>query len=85
MPLPLYSPEQAKRHEVRPGLTGLAQVSGRNSLIWKDKFKLDTKYVENVTFLGDIKIIIKTIPTVLKREGISSDTSETMEEFTGNE
>lgn len=81
--LPLYNEEQRQRHIVRPGITGLAQVNGRNALSWEDKFKLDCEYVQNVTFINDMKIFFKTISTVIKREGISSETSETMEEFTG--
>lgn len=82
--LPLYNEHQARRHEVRPGFTGLAQVKGRNSLSWEEKFNFDVEYVDNITFFGDWKIILQTIITVLKREGISSATSVTMEEFTGN-
>lgn len=81
--LPLYNEHQARRHEVRPGFTGLAQVSGRNAISWEEKFDLDVQYVDNITFLGDWKIIFKTVWTVLKREGISSETSVTMEEFKG--
>lgn len=83
--LPLYNEHQARRHEVRPGFTGLAQVNGRNSISWEEKFDLDVEYVDHITFLGDWKIIFKTIWTVLKREGISSETSATMEEFRGTE
>ncbi|AEF25348.1 sugar transferase [Streptococcus parauberis] len=83
--LSLYSVEQNRRHEVRPGLTGYAQANGRNSLSWQEKFKMDVHYVDHITFIGDIKIIWKTIVTVLKRDGISSETNETMEEFKGNE
>lgn len=78
-----YTPEQARRHEVRPGLTGLAQVHGRNSATWGEKFAWDVKYVDNITFLGDWKIIFDTVAVVFKRDGISSGTSETMEEFMG--
>lgn len=81
--LPLYSEEQRHRHDVRPGLTGLAQASGRNAIDWEERFKLDVEYVNNITFLGDVKIIWKTVLSVLKREGISSETSTTMEEFMG--
>lgn len=81
--LPLYNEHQARRHEVRPGFTGLAQVSGRNAISWEEKFDLDVEYVDHITFLGDWKIIFKTVRTVLKREGISSETSATMEEFKG--
>lgn len=83
--LPLYNEHQARRHEVRPGFTGLAQVNGRNSISWEEKFDLDVEYVDHITFLGDWKIIFNTVWTVLKREGISSETSATMEEFRGTE
>lgn len=83
--LPRYTEEQRRRHDVRPGLTGLAQVSGRNAISWEEKFRLDVEYVDNITFLGDIKIILATVKAVLKREGISSETSATMEEFMGSE
>ena len=83
--LPRYNEHQARRHEVRPGFTGYAQVNGRNSITWEDKFDKDVYYVDHVTFLGDWKIIFQTVGTVLKREGISSDTSATMEEFMGTE
>ena len=82
--LPLYNEHQKRRHEVRPGFTGYAQVNGRNSITWEEKFDKDVQYVDDITFLGDWKIIFKTIKTVLVKEGISSDTSETMEEFKGN-
>ena len=83
--LPLYNEHQARRHEVRPGFTGLAQVNGRNAISWEEKFDLDVEYVDHITFLGDWKIIFKTVFTVLKREGISSEISATMEEFLGTE
>ncbi|MBQ9032157.1 MAG: sugar transferase [Parasporobacterium sp.] len=83
--LPRYNEQQHHRHDVRPGLTGYAQVHGRNALTWSEKFKLDVWYTEHVTFKTDLKIIFSTIKIVAKREGISSDTSETMEEFLGNE
>lgn len=83
--LPLYTEKQRRRHDVRPGLTGLAQVNGRNSLSWEDRFEMDLKYVKNISFLGDIKIITYTLKKVLIREGISSATSETMEEFIGTD
>ena len=79
-----YNEHQARRHEVRPGFTGLAQVHGRNAISWEEKFNLDVKYVDNVSFLGDWKIIFQTLITVLKREGVSSATSVTMEEFMGS-
>ncbi len=82
--LPLYSEEQKHRHDVRPGLTGLAQVNGRNAVSWEEKFRLDVEYVNNVTFAGDIKIIIDTVKVVLNRSGINSETSATMEEFRGS-
>lgn len=81
--LPRYNKEQRRRHCTRPGLTGLAQVNGRNNLTWEDKFKYDVKYVDNVSFIGDLKILIETVKIVLQRSGISSETSETMEEFMG--
>lgn len=83
--LPRYNAHQARRHEVRPGFTGLAQVHGRNAISWEEKFELDVEYVDHITFLGDWKIIFQTVWTVLKREGINSETSATMEEFMGTE
>ncbi len=82
--LPLYSEHQRRRHLVRPGLSGWAQVNGRNALSWQDKFNLDVEYVDNISFTLDTKIFFMTIMSVLKREGISSETSATMEAFTGN-
>lgn len=82
--LPLYSPEQARRHEVRPGITGWAQVHGRNAISWAEKFELDVWYVDHCSFALDLKIVFLTIKKVLVREGISSETSATMEAFTGN-
>lgn len=82
--LPLYSDEQKRRHDVRPGLTGLAQVSGRNAITWTEKFNKDIEYVDNVSFGLDVSIFFKTIYCVLKREGINSDSAATMEDFTGN-
>lgn len=79
-----YNEEQHRRHEVRPGLTGYAQANGRNALTWEDKFRYDVDYVERVTLLGDLNIIFKTVKSVLGHEGISSETSATMEEFMGN-
>lgn len=83
--LPRYNEEQRRRHDVRPGLTGLAQVNGRNRLSWPDRFALDVKYVDNVTFFNDWKIILQTIGKVVKKDGISSDKAATMEVFMGNE
>ena len=81
--LPLYSEEQRKRHSVCPGLTGLAQVNGRNSISWTERFKYDVAYVENISLWNDIKILFATVKKVLIRDGISSETSETMEDFDG--
>lgn len=82
--LPLYNERQRHRHDVRPGFTGLAQINGRNSISWEEKFEWDVKYVEHVTFLQDCRIVLQTVRVVLKRDGISSATSATMEEFTGS-
>lgn len=82
--LPLYNRHQKRRHEVRPGLSGLAQVNGRNAISWENRFELDVKYVDNVTFIGDWKIIFQTIKKVFIREGINSETAATMEPFKGN-
>ena len=82
--LSLYNEDQKRRHEVKPGLSGLAQISGRNAISWEEKFNLDVEYVGNVTFLGDCKIFLRTIKTIFVREGISSDTSATMEYFEGS-
>ena len=82
--LPLYSPEQARRHEVRPGISGWAQCHGRNQITWTEKFKLDVWYVDHLTLLTDLKVIIITIKKVLFREDINSDNNATMEDFTGN-
>lgn len=81
--LPLYNEKQRHRHDVRPGFTGYAQVNGRNSITWEEKFDLDIYYIKNITFLQDIKIIFKTLKVVFIREGINSDTNATMEEFRG--
>ena len=82
--LPLYNERQARRQEVRPGFTGYAQVHGRNAITWEDKFEKDVYYVDHISFLGDWKIIFQTVGTVLRREGISSETAQTMEEFKGS-
>lgn len=82
--LPLYSPEQARRHEVRPGVTGWAQVNGRNALGWDEKFKLDVWYVDNQSFWLDVKILFMTVKKVLVKDGISADGEATMSKFTGN-
>ncbi len=82
--LPLYNEEQRHRHDVRPGLTGLAQVNGRNLLSWADKFRYDIEYVNNITLIGDIKIILKTVKNVLSHEGINGEGSSTVEYFNGN-
>ena len=82
--LPLYDETQRRRHEVRPGITGWAQVNGRNAISWKQKFEYDVWYVDHVSLSLDFKILLKTIQKVFKREGISSDTSATMESFNGN-
>ena len=80
-----YNDHQARRHEVRPGFTGLAQVSGRNAINWEEKFDWDVKYVDNITFTGDAKIVLKTIKTVFKKDGINGGDSATMSEFMGSE
>ena len=83
--LPLYTAEQMRRHEVRPGITGWAQVHGRNAISWEEKFDWDVKYVDHITFKGDVRIIIDTVKTVLKHEGISGAAGEaTMTEFMGS-
>ncbi len=82
--LPLYSPEQARRHEVRPGITGWAQCHGRNTLSWHDKFKLDVWYVDHCSFLTDVKVILTTIKKVIARDGIAQNGQATMETFNGN-
>lgn len=82
--LELYNEEQKHRHDVSPGLTGLAQVSGRNFLSWEEKFKEDIIYINKITFIGDIKIVLKTVNKVFKREGISQENNVTMEKFKGN-
>ncbi len=82
--LPLYSPEQARRHEVRPGITGWAQCHGRNTLSWQEKFKLDVWYVDHCSFMTDLKVIFTTIKKVIVRDGISQDGQATMESFNGN-
>ncbi len=82
--LPLYNSQQKRRHNVRPGITGWAQINGRNSITWQKKFELDVWYVDNISFLLDIQIILKTIKKVFKQDDINSDSSVTMEPFTGN-
>ena len=81
--LPLYNKRQHKRHHVRPGITGLAQINGRNSISWEEKFEYDVQYVENISFYGDIRILFETVFKVFKREGINSENSATMEDFMG--
>lgn len=81
--LPRYNAEQKHRHDVRPGLTGYAQAHGRNAVSWEDKFAMDVWYTQHITFMGDVKIIWDTVMAVLKRSGINSETSVTMEEFLG--
>lgn len=81
--LPLYDERQRRRHEVRPGLSGLAQVSGRNALSWEERLELDVRYVERVTFLGDMRIILRTLGMVLRREGIGAAHDDLMPRFTG--
>lgn len=81
--LPLYNKRQHKRHSVLPGITGLAQINGRNSISWEEKFEYDVQYAKHVTFLEDLKILFETVFKVLKREGINSENSATMEDFTG--
>lgn len=82
--LPLYNEKQRCRHNVRPGLTGYAQISGRNSISWEEKFNDDLMYIENITFMEDLKIVLKTVLKVVKRDGISQEGNATMEKFTGN-
>lgn len=82
--LPLYSEEQARRHEVKPGITGWAQVNGRNAISWKKKFEYDVWYVDHISFMLDFTIMLRTLKNVLQRQGISSETSVTMEVFNGN-
>ena len=83
--LPLYNTYQKRRHEVRPGLSGLAQINGRNSITWEQKFEDDVKYVDNITFFGDMKIIFLTVYKVFKREGITQENNVTVEEFKGTQ
>jgi undecaprenyl phosphate N,N'-diacetylbacillosamine 1-phosphate transferase len=82
--LPLYNQHQSRRHEVRPGITGWAQVNGRNTISWQQKFDYDVYYVENLSFVFDVKILWMTVVKVFKSEGINSDQSATMEKFKGN-
>ncbi|WP_067035381.1 sugar transferase [Allomuricauda sp. CP2A] len=81
--LPLYNEEQAKRHDVKPGITGWAQVNGRNAISWEEKFKLDVWYVNNISFPTDVKILVKTVQKVVQRDGISASEEQTMERFMG--
>ena len=83
--IPRYTEEQRRRHDVRPGLTGYAQINGRNAISWEERFAYDVEYVDNISFIGDIKIIFGTVKAVFKRSGITSETSATMEEFMGSE
>ncbi|WP_304503057.1 sugar transferase [Alteribacillus sp. YIM 98480] len=83
--LPLYNDHQKRRHEVRPGLSGLAQINGRNAISWEDKFNLDVEYVDNVSFIGDLKTIFLTLKKVFVKEGINSETAATVEPFKGNQ
>lgn len=83
--LPRYNEHQARRHEVRPGLSGYAQVHGRNSVTWEEKFDLDIWYVDHVSFMLDVKLVFETVKVAIKREGISSQTDATMEEFLGTQ
>lgn len=83
--LPLYNEFQKRRHEVKPGLTGLAQVNGRNATTWHNRFKLDVEYVDNISFINDIRIIFSTVGKVIKSEGVSSEESVTMKPFMGND
>lgn len=82
--LPLYNETQRRRHEVRPGLSGLAQINGRNAVTWEQKFECDVRYIDNITFFGDMKIIIVTVLKVLKRDGITEENNATVEKFTGS-
>lgn len=81
--LPLYNKHQHRRHDVKPGITGLAQINGRNSISWEEKFEYDVQYVENLSFKEDVRILFETVFKVLKREGINSENSATMEDFMG--
>ena len=83
--LPLYNEEQHRRHGVRPGLSGLAQVNGRNTVEWKEKFRMDVEYVDNITFLGDVKLVVQSFFTAFKKEGISAEGEATVAYFTGND
>lgn len=81
--LPLYNAQQRRRHDVKPGITGLAQINGRNSISWEEKFAYDVQYVEKISWKEDIRILVETVRTVFKKEGINSENSATMEDFTG--
>ena len=82
--LPLYDERQFQRHDVRPGITGYAQVNGRNSITWEEKFEKDVWYVENISFWTDLIVLFKTVKVVFAKEGINSECSATMEDFTGS-
>jgi lipopolysaccharide/colanic/teichoic acid biosynthesis glycosyltransferase len=82
--LPRYSAEQARRHEVRPGITGLAQINGRNAISWEEKLELDVRYVETRTFVGDLRILLSTVSRVLRRDGVTSEGSVAAHEFLGS-
>ena len=82
--IPLYNEKQHRRHEIRPGLSGYAQVHGRNAVTWEEKFEMDVKYVDHITFIGDVKIVLETVKKAVRREGISGEGTVTMEAFQGS-